>query len=79
MNLRNTFLPAQVNQILRLTQNAFLILGVLALSYAGYVLVDAWLYQAAQVRQFLVVRDAGDGGQHVVECVAAAYGHVGFA
>lgn len=45
-------MPASINWILRWSQNAFLIIGVLALGYVGYVLIDAWLYQADQTRQF---------------------------
>ncbi len=38
--------------LLRWSRNAFLVTGVLALGYCGYVLVDTKLYQADQVRRF---------------------------
>lgn len=46
------FLPALTHPILRWSRNVFLIFGILVLSYAGYVLLDAQLYQADQNRQF---------------------------
>lgn len=49
-------MPTQINQILYqilcLSRNAFLIIGFLALSYVGYSMFDARLYQADQARQF---------------------------
>lgn len=52
MKFRSTFLPTAINWFLRWSQKAFLIIGVLALSYVSYALLDAWLYQADQTRQF---------------------------
>ena len=52
MKLRSKFLPTPINRVLRWSQNAFLIIGFLALSYVGYALLDARLYQADQNRQF---------------------------
>lgn len=40
------------NPILRWSRNVLLIIGLLALSYVGYALLDAWLYQAEQARRF---------------------------
>lgn len=45
-------MPSSTNWILRWSQNAFLIIGVLALGYVGYALIDAWLYQANQTSKF---------------------------
>jgi sortase A len=45
-------LPTLTNPILRLIRNVLLIIGILALSYVGYALLDAWLYQAEQARRF---------------------------
>ena len=46
------FLPARSNPVLRWSRNVFLIIGLLALSYVGYALLDARLYQAKQARRF---------------------------
>ena len=46
------FLPARINPVLRWSRNVFLIIGLLALSYVGFALLDAWLYQAEQARRF---------------------------
>jgi sortase A len=46
------FLPAQINPVLRWGRNVFLIIGLLALSYVGFALLDARLYQAEQARRF---------------------------
>jgi sortase A len=46
------FLPARINPVLRWSRNAFLIIGLLALSYVGFALLDARLYQAEQARRF---------------------------
>ncbi len=43
---------SRTHRILRWSRNAFLIIGVLALGYCGYVLLDAKLYQADQARSF---------------------------
>src|SRR5688572_33418715 len=45
-------LPTLNNPILRLIRNVLLIIGFLALSYVGYALLDARLYQAEQARRF---------------------------
>lgn len=42
----------QINRILVWSRNTFLIIGALVLSYAGYALLSARLYQADQARQF---------------------------
>ena len=46
------FLPARINPVLRWSRNVFLIIGLLALSYVGFALLDARLYQAKQARRF---------------------------
>src|SRR5215510_3726179 len=46
------FLPTLTNPILRWSRNFLLIIGLLALGYVGYALLDAWLYQAEQSRRF---------------------------
>jgi sortase A len=46
------FLPARINPVLRWSRNIFLIIGLLALSYVGFALLDARLYQAEQSRRF---------------------------
>jgi sortase A len=46
------FLPARTNPVLRWSRNVFLIIGLLALSYVGFALLDARLYQAEQARRF---------------------------
>jgi sortase A len=45
------FLPTQTNSFLRWSRNIFFIIGLLALSYVGYVLLDARFYQAQQDRR----------------------------
>jgi sortase A len=45
-------LPVQTNSFLRWSRNVFLIIGSFALSYTGYVLLDARLYQADRTLQF---------------------------
>ena len=45
-------LPTLINPILRWSRNVLLIIGLLALSYVGYALLDARLYQAEQARRF---------------------------
>jgi sortase A len=42
----------QVHFILRWSRNIFLVAGVLILGYCGYVLLDAKLYQASELRHF---------------------------
>lgn len=39
-------------RFLRLSRNAFLVVGILALSYSGFVLLDTKLYQADQAHRF---------------------------
>src|SRR4030095_3111161 len=46
------FLLARTNPVLRWSRNVFLIIGLLALSYVGFALLDARLYQAEQARRF---------------------------
>jgi sortase A len=46
------FFSARTNLFLRRSQDAFLVIGVLMLSYAGYRLLDARLFQADQNREF---------------------------
>ena len=46
------FLPARINPVLRWSRNVFLIIGLLALSYVGFALLDARLCQAEQARRF---------------------------
>jgi sortase A len=45
-------LPTLTNPILRWSRNVLLIIGLLSLSYVGYALLDARLYQAEQARRF---------------------------
>jgi sortase A len=45
------FLPTQTNSFLRWSRNIFFIIGLLALSYVGYMLLDARFYQARQDRR----------------------------
>jgi sortase A len=45
-------LPTLANPILRWSRNVLLIIGLLSLSYVGYALLDARLYQAEQARRF---------------------------
>jgi sortase A len=45
-------LSTLTNPILRWSRNVLLIIGLLALSYVGYALLDARLYQAEQARRF---------------------------
>jgi sortase A len=40
------------SRFLRWSRNAFLVAGVLALCYCGFVLIDAKIYQASQARRF---------------------------
>jgi sortase A len=42
----------RTNRFLRWSRDVFLTVGVLALGYSGYVLLDAKLYQAYQTRRF---------------------------
>jgi len=44
--------PKRVNPFLLWSRNAFLVVGVLALGYSGFVLLDSKLYQANQARSF---------------------------
>jgi sortase A len=46
------FLRARTNPVLRWSGNVFLIIGLLALSYVGFALLDARLYQTEQARRF---------------------------
>ena len=45
-------MPTLTNPILRWSRNVLLMIGLLALSYVGYALLDARLYQAEQARRF---------------------------
>lgn len=51
-NKQQLFVLERTTPVLLLIRNLFLIIGVLALSYVGYVLLDARFYQAEQTRQF---------------------------
>ncbi|HQR35276.1 MAG TPA: class D sortase [Blastocatellia bacterium] len=46
------YLPIPINPILAWSRNIFVIIGFLLLSYTGYVLFEAQLYQADQTRKF---------------------------
>jgi sortase A len=46
------FQPARINLYLRWSHYVFSIMGILALSYCGFALLDARLYQAYQNRRF---------------------------
>ncbi len=48
------FLPMRTNPVLRWNRNVLLIIGLLALGYVGFALLDARLYQAEQARRFEV-------------------------
>lgn len=50
--IRLMFLPMPTNPVLRWSRNVFVIIGLLLLSYTGYVLFEAQLYQADQTRKF---------------------------
>ena len=68
MRLRMVMSRSHAHRILRWSRNAFLIIGVVALGYCGYVLLDARLYQANQARSLqqqlsnreLATANAGD-------------------
>src|SRR5215475_107582 len=45
-------LPTLTNPLLRWIRNVLLLIGLLALSYVGYALLDARLYQDEQARRF---------------------------
>ncbi len=45
-------LPSRTNSFLRWSQYLFFIIGILALSYCGFALLDARLYQDYQTRRF---------------------------
>ncbi len=45
-------LPTRTQSFLHGSRHFFFIIGILALAYCGYVLLDAKLYQAYQTRQF---------------------------
>jgi sortase A len=45
-------LPTRAHPFLRWSRNAFLIAGVLALGYCGFVMLDSKIYQAGQDRRF---------------------------
>lgn len=55
MKFRTTnqmFFSMPANPVLRWSRNIFMIFGLLLLSYVGYVLFEAQLYQADQTRKF---------------------------
>ena len=68
MKLRMKFLPIQINRVLPWVRNTFLILGVLVLSYVGYVLLDARIFQDEQagVAERVPVREPQHDGEHAV-------------
>ena len=45
-------MPTLANRVLRWSRNVLFFIGLLALSYVSYTLIDAWLYQAEQARRF---------------------------
>ena len=49
---RQTSHSTRTNRFLRWSRDAFLVAGVLALGYTGFVLLDTKLYQAYQARRF---------------------------
>ena len=49
---RRTSHSTRTNRFLRWSRDAFLVAGVLALGYTGFVLLDTKLYQAYQARRF---------------------------
>ena len=49
---RRISLSTRTHSILRWSRDAFLAVGVLTLGYCGFVLIDAKVYQASEVRQF---------------------------
>jgi sortase A len=77
--------PAHISQgsqrsprprFLRWLRNALFAVGVLALGYSGFVVLDAKLYQAAQARRFQQqlesVRPTNAGGRHLGNLPVAA-------
>jgi len=49
---RPVSLPTRTASLLRWSQYPFLIVGILALGYVGFVLLDTWLFQAYQTWRF---------------------------
>jgi len=56
---------------LRWSRNAFLVIGVLALGYSGFVVLDSKLYQANQARHFQ--QQLESGGSPFASIVPVAY------
>lgn len=50
--IKRKMFPTRIQAFLRGSRYLFFIIGILALSYCGYVLLDAKLYQAYQARRF---------------------------
>lgn len=46
------FLPTRTSWYVRWSRNTFFIIGILALSYVGFALIDASIYQANETRRF---------------------------
>lgn len=52
LTIKRRMFPTRTQSFLRGSRYLFFIVGVLALAYCGYVLLDAKLYQAYQARRF---------------------------
>jgi sortase A len=81
MNVRITmplFPSARANRFLRWSRNIFLVAGVLALGYSGFVVLDSKVYQAIQSRHFQkelesarpIVGNVGGGVAHLPVALA---------
>ena len=61
---RQMLRSTRAHRFLRWSRNAFLVIGVLALGYCGFVLLDAKLYQAYQARRFQQQLEQCAAGNH---------------
>jgi sortase A len=52
LRIKRRIFPTRTQSFLRGSRYLFFIIGILALAYCGYVLLDAKLYQAYQARRF---------------------------
>src|ERR1035441_5970758 len=52
LTIKRRIFPTRTQSLLRGSRYLFFIIGILALAYCGYVLLDAKLYQAYQARRF---------------------------
>ena len=49
---RQKFFPPRTGSYIRWSRNAFFIIGILALGYVGFALIDTSIYQADETRRF---------------------------